>query len=138
MANMFGETKAQTPEEYISMIDEPMRSDIQKIHDFIRKTVPDLKPFLISGMLAYGPFHYKSKSGREGEWGRILLSPRKNYISIYACAVDENNNYIAEKHKEKLKADVGKSCIRYKKVEDIPWDALAEVLKETEKGTFGI
>jgi hypothetical protein len=79
---MFKPTAAKTPDEYIAMIEEPRRSQIQELHDFIQKTIPNLKPFIISGMIGYGHYHYKYDSGREGEWAAILLASQKNYISF--------------------------------------------------------
>ncbi len=74
----------------------------------------------------------KSKSGREGEWYTLGLASQKNYISIYSCAM-KDGEYLAESSKGKLgKASVGKSCIRYKKFEDIPWDNLQGVIKESQ------
>lgn len=131
--NMFKENTSVSPEEFIKKLEEPRRSEIQQIHYFILKTVPKLKPFMISGMIGYGKMHYKTKSGREGDWFTIGLASNKNYISIHACAV-KDGKYIAEIHKDDLgKASVGKSCIRYKKFEDIPWKELANILKITEK-----
>jgi hypothetical protein len=130
---MFQDTGAKTPDEYISKLDEPRRTEVQKIHDFIRKVVPELDPFMISGMIGYGKYHYKSPSGREGDWAIIALSSRVNYISIYACAV-EGDQYVAEKYKSKIPhADIGKSCIRYKKFENIDWDGLEAVLQAAAK-----
>lgn len=132
--NMFKTTLAKTPEEYIALIDEPRRSDIQKLHDLIKKTVPKLKPYILSGMIGYGPFHYKSpRSGKEGDWAIIALASQKNYISVYVCAVD-GDTYVAEKYKSKLpKASIGKSCIRFKKPEDIDLKVLQEVILAGEK-----
>ena len=49
------------------------------------------------------------------------------------CAVDRGE-YIAEKHKKELgKVNVGKSCIRLKKIEDVNLDALKKVLKLAAK-----
>ena len=62
--NMFKSTDAKTPDEYIAKIDEPRRGQIQLLHDLIRKTIPQKKPYIISGMIGYGSFHYKSASGR--------------------------------------------------------------------------
>jgi hypothetical protein len=136
--NMFKPTTAKTPEEYITMIDEPRRSEIQKIHEFIQKTVPDLKPHILYGMIGYGSYHYKSKSGRVGEWSVISLASQKNYISVYACGVVDGK-YVAEKHKNELKpASVGKSCIRYKKLSDIDFDVLKKVILESVKSPMGI
>ncbi len=131
--NMFKPTSAKTPEEYIDLIEEPRKTEIKKLDEFIKKTVPDLKPFIIAGMIGYGSYHYKSKSGREGEWAVVALASQKNYISIYACGVVDGK-YVAEGYKEKLpKANIGKSCIRFKKVSDIDLKVLAEILKITAK-----
>lgn len=135
--NMFKPTSAKTPEEYIDLIAEPRKSEIKKLDEFIRKTVPKLKPFIIAGMIGYGSFHYKSKSGREGEWAKIGLASQKNYISVYVCAVD-GDLYIPEKYKKDFpKASIGRSCIRFKKVEDISLNVLKKVLLESEKYGFG-
>ncbi len=140
--NMFKPTAAKTPEEYINMIDEPRRSEIKKLHEFITQTIPDLKPHILYGMIGYGSFHYKSKSGREGDWSIIALASQKNHISIYVCASD-GKQYVAEKNKAKLgKASVGRSCIRYKNFSDIPLEQLREVIKEgietAEKHNFAM
>lgn len=131
--NMFKPTGAKTPEEYINMVPEPRKTEIKTLHDFIRKTVPNLSPYIETGMIGYGKFHYKSSSGREGDWALIGLASQKNYISVYACAAD-GKEYVAEKYKKELpKADIGRSCIRFKRVGDIDLKVLEKILKETEK-----
>lgn len=50
---MFKPTAAKTPEEYIAMLPEPRRQEIEKLHALITKTVPALKPYIISGMIGY-------------------------------------------------------------------------------------
>lgn len=134
--NMFKKVNAETPKEYIELLEEPRKSEIKKIDAFIRKTVPNLKPFFIYNMLGYGKYHYKSKSGREGDWSLIGLASQKNYISIYVCALI-GDKYIAEAYKSKLpKSSIGKSCIRFKKFEDIDFDILGEILKKAEKSDW--
>jgi hypothetical protein len=135
--NMFKTTTAKTPQEYLAGMDETRRADMQKLYDFIRETVPDLEPFIISGMIGFGKFHYKSKSGREGDWCRVGLANHKTGISIYVCAVD-GGGYIAEQYKKELApAKVGKSCIRYKKISEVDWEVLGKVLKVGAKAGFG-
>ncbi len=130
---MFKPSKASSVEEYLSLIAEPRKSEIINLHKFIQKVVPKFKPYFASNMLGYGEFHYKSKSGREGDWPVIALASQKNYISVYVCAV-KDDKYIAELHKEQLpKASIGKSCIRFKKLSDIDLKVLEKILKEAEK-----
>jgi hypothetical protein len=135
---MKGQSKAKTPEEYIESLDEPRRSEIAKLDAIIRKTVPKLEPHICAGMLAYGPFHYKYATGREGDWFRVGVASNKQYISLYACAAD-SRGYVAERYKKKLpKANIGKSCVRFKRVEDLDAKALKELLKETAVTGFSI
>lgn len=131
--NMFKTTVAKTPNEYIENLIEPRKKEVEILHDLILKTVPKLKPFIISGMIGYGPYHYKYDSGREGDWAIILLASQKNYISLYACGV-KDGKYIAEAYTDKLpKANIGKSCIRFKKIEDLDLSVIKTILKECEK-----
>ena len=119
-----------TPDEYIDALDEPRRGEIRELHDLIRTTVPDLEPYVGSGMLGYGPFHYRYASGREGDASLLALSSRKNYISLYVlCTTDAG--YLAEQYAERLpKANIGKSCVRFKRTSDVDRDALRELIAE--------
>ena len=131
--NMFKPTLALNPEEYIAAIPEPRRQDVEKIHELIQKTVPNLKPHILSGMIGYGTYRYRYASGKEGDWSLIALANQKNYISVYVCAV-EKGKYIAEEYKNKLpKASIGKSCIRFKTLKDIDLSILIEIITKAEK-----
>ncbi len=139
---MFKPSSVLTPEGYLSKIDEPRRSEVEKIHNFIIKNAPKLTPYIEYGMIGYGKSKYKTKAGKEGTWFVIGLANQKNYISVYCC-VTKDGEYLAEKYKDILgKTSVGKSCIRYKKIEDIDWKGLEKVLKESQEislndGIFG-
>lgn len=131
--NMFKPTTAKTPDEYIASIPEPRRQEVEKLHEFIQKTVPSLKPHILSGMIGYGTYHYRYASGKEGDWSLIALASQKNYISIYICSI-EDGTYVAEKYKDKLsKTSIGKSCVRFKKLEDVDFSILKEIIKKAEK-----
>lgn len=128
---MFKGSSATTVEDYIDGLEEPRKNEIVRLHNFIRKTVPNLKPHIQSGMIGYGSFHYKTASGSEGDWMIIGLSSRKNYISVYVCATTPDGQYVAEKYKSALpKASIGKSCIRFKKLDDVDKKTLALVIKQ--------
>lgn len=131
--NMFKPVKAKNEKEYIEEIPEPRKSEIVKLDKLIKQTLPDLKPWFAFNMLGYGEFHYKTKSGSEGEWPLIALASQKNYISLYVCAV-KDGKYMGETNKDRLgKVSVGKSCIRFKKIEDVDLKVLGEILKEAAK-----
>ncbi len=147
--NMFKPVKAKNEKEYIDSIEEPRKSEIIELDGFIKKAVPSLKSNYAFNMLGYGMFHYKSKSGREGDWPVISLASQKNYISVYVCSV-KDGKYVAEVNKQRLqssshksgtaglkeklgKVSVGKSCIRFKKLEDVNLEELKRVLQVAEK-----
>ena len=127
---MKGQLKVSTPAEYLAQLEEPRKSELTAIDALVRKTAPTLEPFIHSGMLAYGQWHYKYASGREGDWFRIGVASNKNYISLYICATD-GRGHVAEHYKEALpKANIGKSCVRFKRLSDLDQEALKRMIIE--------
>ena len=131
--NMFKASKATTVAEYLAAVPAERKATILKLHSFIRKTVPKLKSHFAYNMLGYGSFQSRNYKKEMISWPTIALANQKNYISIYVCSIDEGQ-YIAEKYKKDLgKVSVGKSCIRFKKFEDINLPALKKVLVSAAK-----
>ena len=125
-----------TPEGYIAGLEEPRRSEIQRLHDLIRETLPELEPNADDGMLGYGRFHYRYDSGREGDTSLVALSSRKNYISLYVLCTD-GGGYLAEQYVERLpRANIGKSCVRFKRTGDIDPGVLRELLVDAGRIGF--
>jgi len=135
---MHGSSTAKTPEEYIAEIEDKRRPDIQRLHDLVREVAPELEPTMDFGMLGYGKFHYKYASGREGDWMKIGIANNKRYMSLYCCAADEDG-YVAEQFKDRLpKADIGKSCVRFKRLSDLDEQALRELIGATAAVSWGM
>lgn len=79
-------------------------------------------------MVGFGSYHYKYASGHEGDAMLIGFSPRKAEFSLYVSdpAVDD------EKLLSKLgKYRMTKSCIYFKKLEDLNLDVLEKMSKAT-------
>jgi hypothetical protein len=116
--------------EFIDRLQEPRRSEIAELHALIRDVAPELEVQAGKDMIGYGPFHYQYASGREGDAHLLALSPRKNYISIYVLCT-KDGAYLAESYKDRLpKADIGKSCVRFKRPSDIDLGELRAMLSE--------
>ena len=134
---MKGQLKVSTPKQYLDALEEPRKTEVKKLDALIRKAVPKLEPFICQGMLAYGRYTYRSKSG-EKEWFKLGIANNAAAISLYACAADERG-YVAERYKDALpKANIGKSCVRIKKVDDLDEKALVKLIKETAKIGFSL
>lgn len=123
------QSAAKTPKDYIDELSGERKSDITELDKLIRDNAPEFEPFMIAGMLGYGKYHYKYASGREGDWCIIGLASQKNYISLYICAA-KDGKYVAKEFKDKLpKANIGKSCVRFKKVDDIDLGVIEQMIQ---------
>lgn len=126
---MFKPVKAKTTKEYFALLPKDRREPMEFLHSFILKTAPSLKPNFLYNMPGYGSFPYRNYKKESINWPVVALASQKNYISVYICAID-GGKYLAEKYKNELgKVSVGKSCIRFKKIEDLNLKTFAKVLK---------
>lgn len=129
---MNSDTRISTPEEYIASLQDLRKKTIQTLFDTIRNAASNLQPFMQSGMIGFGKYHYKYASGREGDWFVIGLASQKNYISLYNC-MSIDGTYATEKWKSRLgKVNCGKSCIRFTALEDIDLTIVTAMVKEAE------
>lgn len=130
---MFKPVKATSVKEYLAALPKERREPIEFLHKLIQKTAPKLKSHFAYNMLGYGSFPYRNYKKEMIEWPIIALASQKNYMSLYVCAV-ENGKYIAERHKRDLgKVSVGKSCIRFKKLDDLNLETVKKVIKLAAK-----
>ncbi len=141
LMNMFKATPAKTVEEYLAAVPSERQEMVRFLHAFIQKATPSLRPHFAANMLGYGSFPYKNAKKEMVEWPVIALANQKQYVSLYVCSVVDGK-YLAETHRKELgkKVSVGKSCIRFTRLEDVDLDALKKVLKLAEKhpGLVGV
>lgn len=120
----------QDVQQFIQAMPDGRRQVIEQLHQLIVETLPNQDVKLWGKILGYGDYHYKYKSGREGDWFPVGLANGAQYMSLYICAV-KDGQYLAEANKEKLgKVSVGKSCIRFKKLEDLNLDVVRQLVKD--------
>lgn len=138
--NMFKGVKATNVAEYLAMVPAERQEIIKFLHQFIQKSAPTLKPHFSYNMLGYGVFKYNNYKNEIIDWPVIALANQKKYVSVYVCAAVDGE-YVAEKLKDKLgKVSVGKSCIRFNKLENVNLDVLKEVIQQAAKnpGLVGV
>jgi hypothetical protein len=125
-----------TPEKFLAAIEGPRKEEARKIYEFIRQARPDLEPFVIGNYIGFGKFHYKGKTC-EGDWFMIGMACNKASLGVYSCGVNEKG-MLPEQYASQLgKVSVGKSCIRFKKWDDVNQSVLRKLLKESKKFAFG-
>lgn len=129
---------AETPEDYIAQLPEDRKHAITKLHQFILKHKPKgLEAGMGYGMLAYYvpksiyPAGYHCKHFPPLPF--INLASQKNFIALYHSGMYTKKElyiwFVAQYPKHcKYKLDMGKSCVRFKKVDDIPYDLIEQLL----------
>ncbi|MDQ3097153.1 MAG: DUF1801 domain-containing protein [Chloroflexota bacterium] len=129
-------TKAKpSPVAFLKTIPEPQRAELLKLHALIRKTVPELAPSVVSGGIGYGPYHYTYATGREGDSFIVALAPRKGSISLYVTGYVDGK-YLAESYASRLgKANCGKSCVRFRRVDELNEAALKSLLRAASRAS---
>lgn len=108
------------------------------LHRAIRKAAPKLAPAMMTGMgpsplIGYGRYRYRSASGREGDWFLVGLCAGKSTYSLHIC-VGDKDGYLVERNAAKLgKVKAGRSCINFKKLEDLKLGAAMGLVKRAAK-----
>ncbi|MBM7560392.1 DUF1801 domain-containing protein [Marinitoga litoralis] len=127
--------EAKTIEEFIEKCGD-RKDDIIFLDNYIMSILPNIKRYLYSSksitMLSYGEVPYKTTT-YEGLFPLIGLTPQKNNISLY-ITIWKDGKTLPELYGKKLgKVSVGKSCVRFKKVENLDLDILKVALLEAHE-----
>ena len=133
-------SKATTPEQYLKEVPADRQAAFRKLRDTIQKNLPKgFKESIGYGMLGYCVPHSIYPAGYHCDPKQPLpfvgVASQKNFIAVYHMGLyampDLLKWFAAEypKHSRK-KIDIGKSCLRFKKPEDIPFELIAELMKK--------
>jgi hypothetical protein len=133
LMNMFKPVKAGSVEEYLAMLPQERRREILALDGLIKRVAPSLKRHFAVNMIGYGSFKYKNYKREIVDWPIVAVASQKNYISVYVCSIVDGR-YVAEMFKDKLgKVSVGKSCIRFKKLDDVNLDGLGKIIGQAKE-----
>lgn len=129
--------KAESPKDYIQQLPAERQEVIAKLRNTILKNLPNgFEEQMSYGMLGYVVPHSKYPSGYhcspELPLPFINLASQKNFIAVYHSGIYADpelydwfvNEY--PKHSPR-KLDMGKSCIRFKYMDDIPYNLIGEL-----------
>ncbi len=130
-------SKATTADAYIAELPEDRKKAMTELRKIIIKNLPKgFKEGMNYGMMAYSVPHSKYPAGYHCKPTDPLpfmgLASQKNFIAIYHMGIYADAKllkWFTEAHTKASpkKLDMGKSCIRYKKNEDIPYKLIGEL-----------
>jgi hypothetical protein len=134
------QSKATTPEQYLAELPEDRSKVMNKLRQVALENLPKgFKEVMNYGMLGYVVPHEIYPNGYHCTPQLPLpffnIASQKNSINIYHMMVYADKKLhdwiVAEYPKHcKSKLDMGKSCIRFKKMDDIPYDLIGELLSK--------
>jgi uncharacterized protein YdhG (YjbR/CyaY superfamily) len=131
------QSKATTVEQYLEELPPERREVVSRV----RKTILDNLPQGYSESMNWGMISYEipledypdTYNGQP--LGYLALAAQKRYYSLYMMGVygdSEQEAKLTEGFKEAgKKLDMGKSCVRFRKLEDVPLDVLGELIAST-------
>lgn len=131
------QSKATTVEQYLAEIPADRQKAMQELRKVIKKNLSKgFQETMNYGMMGYSVPHSKYPAGYHCNPKDPLpfmgLASQKNSINIYHMGVYADPKllkWFQEAHAKasSKKLDMGKSCIRYKKPEDIPFKLIGEL-----------
>ncbi len=133
-------SKASTPEEYISELPKDRIQVMEKLRSTIQENLPSgFEEMMSYGMIGYVVPHSIYPDGYhcspELPLPFLSIASQKNFIGLYHMGIYANENlfnwFVSEYPKHvNTKLDMGKSCIRFKKIDQIPYDLIAELTRK--------
>ena len=130
-------TQPTRVEEYIEGLPEERRSAIASLREIILDHLPEgYSEEMDFGMIAYVvPLSVYPKTYNGHPLMYAALASQKNYMSLYLMNVYSDpgtQEWFSEKFRSRgKKLDMGKSCVRFKKLDDLPLDVIGQVIART-------
>ena len=132
--------QAATVEEYLQNIQDVHKEGINRLLEVIRKNIPEgFKETICYGMIGFVVPHSIYPKGYHCDpkvpLPFVNVASQKNFISLYHMGIYGSTNlldwFLEEYGKiSTKKLDMGKSCMRFKKSEDIPYELIGKLMQK--------
>ena len=129
--------KANSPEDYINQVPEERKSALNRLQKTIKENLPKgFEEGMQYGMIGYYVPHSTYPDGYHCNPKEPLpfmsFASQKNSVNLYHSgiyAVPEIHDWFVNEYPKhcKRKLDMGKSCIRFKKLDEIPFELIGEL-----------
>ena len=134
------QSKAPTPQDYIDQLPEDRQGPVSELRKIVVKNLPKgFKEVMSYGMLGYVVPHSIYPDGYHCDPKQALpflcIASQKNYVALYHMGIYADPVLLKwftteyPKH-SKAKLDMGKSCIRFKKLDQIPLKLIGDLVSK--------
>ncbi|MCL6603008.1 MAG: DUF1801 domain-containing protein [Paenibacillus sp.] len=132
--------EANNPEEYISQLPQERKEVMERLRQTIKHNLPDgFEETIDYGMIGYVVPHRIYPSGYHVNPTTPLpfmsLASQKNFVALYHMGIyasPEMQTWFQEEYPKHMptKLDMGKGCIRFKNMKNIPYELIAELCRK--------
>jgi uncharacterized protein YdhG (YjbR/CyaY superfamily) len=113
-------SQAKSADDYLAAIDPERRRHVEALRALVKKTVPKATEGLVWGMIGY------AYEGRPF----AAIAAHKSYLSLYLMDLYTQPGLRKQHEKELRKLKMGKSCINFSSIDELPLATIAAILKE--------
>lgn len=131
---------ASTPEEYVTLVDEARRPWFERLRATVAENIPDgFEETINYGMIGYVVPHSIYPEGYHCDPKAPLpfvnIAAQKNFLAFYHMGIYAfpplHDWFIHEWNAaSKTKLDMGKSCVRFKKADQIPFELIGRLVQK--------
>lgn len=131
---------AKTAQAYLDSLPEDRKAPVQQLREVIVQNLPaGFSECMSYGMVSYAVPHSKYPAGYHCDPKQPLpfvsLASQKNFIALYHMGLytmPQLLQWFKEEYPKhsKSKLDMGKSCIRFKKPEQIPFELIGQLMQK--------
>jgi Domain of unknown function (DU1801) len=130
-------SKAATVEAYLAELPEDRRAVVSAVRDVVLRNLPEgYVESMAFGMIGYAiPLERYPDTYNKQPLAYAGLAAQKNYYALYLLGAYQDS--AQEKALREAfaaagkKLDMGKSCLRFKKLDDLPLDAIGRIIAST-------
>lgn len=133
---------AATVENYLQELPPERRAVVSSLRDLIRKHLPPgYRETMNWGMISYEIPLERYRNTYNGQpLGYLALAAQKNYYALHLFGVYQEGGRDSwlkrEFEKAGKKLDMGKSCLRFRKLDDLPLEVIARAVASTPPEKF--
>lgn len=129
MAELKTRVNDQSVTAFLDKVTEDQRrQDCYTILEMMKKATGAEPKMWGDSIVGFGSYHYKYATGREADWLLMGFSPRKQNLTLYFTPGFEDYQNIFSRLG---KFTTGKGCLYIKKLTDVNFEALQELITQS-------
>jgi hypothetical protein len=126
VTNKTTQTTADVASFIAGIDDAQKRADSEVLVTLMRDITGEEPAMWGPSIVGFGTYHYRSASGREGDWFILGFSPRKQAMTLYLPGYVEQHKALLD---QLGKHSTGKGCVYVKRLSDTDPVALRRLLE---------